>query len=398
MTTQSAYPSLPEEQSKSIEVQWEKALAYFRSRGTVIFMSGNCRFWERHAFVQQSLAELLVSHGIEVIWFDGIGWRPYHPVIRKRSPLLKVQQLFQLPGRRFSWVNKLNVKMTVSGLKRLIRKKGDPVIWVQSDFDEKVIAELPYVDIYSVFDDPRKHSPLGQLCRKAKTVFCQNSFTHRSMAKVLGEKAELCFPPLELHPEVFTDGGPVQLPRGFPRRIMGYIGSFISKGFDLALFEDFIRSFPDWGFLLMGRTDGEGMAFVNRFRKYSNFFYHPWVPREQIASAWKLIDVSLLLYRSYRPQDGAFAIKVLESVYFGAPCVGTQVPKTEDMGQFFPRSPFAETLKQEAIKVSSMNPEKVREIYQHFACEMNPKVYLTRVAASLSGEVSHDPRSKRVKV
>lgn len=77
----------------------------------------------------------------------------------------------------------------------------------------------------------------------------------------------------------------LRLPKKFPDKVMGYIGSFGSLGFDLPLFERFVRELPDWGFILMGRTDREGQQSLNRLRSYANFFYEPWAPRELTRAA-----------------------------------------------------------------------------------------------------------------
>lgn len=377
---------LSRELGAEIEAQWTDALSYFRSRGKVIFLS-NCRFWEQHAFVQQSLAYHLAQGGVEVLWLDGAGWRPYRPLIGAKSPLLTVRQLPQLPGRRFPWIGSYSVKMTVRLLKSLLRKDHGqrPIVWVQSGFDENVISELPYVDLYSTFDDPYQHAPLGPLCEKSRVVLCQNSLCHRMMSGLIGDKAKLALPPLDLGPDVYRDPTPIRFPPGFPTRRMGYIGSFFSTGFDLVLFENFIRSYPDWGFLLMGRTDKEGFTQVERFKRYPNFLFLPWAPRAETAGAWASINVSLLLYRTLRTQDGAFAVKAVESLHFGAPSVGTQVPKTEDVGSYFPMSPFVETIKRNALDTAAVGSERITRAHEFFAFETHPRLYLARAAQWLRG-------------
>src|SRR5947209_299498 len=84
----------------SNDERFEKAIAFFREKNRVLFVS-YCRFWESHPFVQQSLARLLVDHGIEVEWLDGQGWRSYRPVQSFKSSRLRIGQLWELPGRRF---------------------------------------------------------------------------------------------------------------------------------------------------------------------------------------------------------------------------------------------------------------------------------------------------------
>src|SRR5690554_5547002 len=131
---------------------WKQTVDYFRRRGGVVFVS-YCRFWEKHGFVQQSLAQRLAKEGVPVTWLDGAGWRPYQPVIPEPLPHLKVAQLPALPLRRLSLVSKWDRRTKSAYLKKILRRKGNPVVWVQAGMDEEVARELPYVDIFSVFDD-----------------------------------------------------------------------------------------------------------------------------------------------------------------------------------------------------------------------------------------------------
>jgi glycosyltransferase involved in cell wall biosynthesis len=376
-------PRLAPEVSSEIDERWERAVTYFKNRGAVIF-SSYCRFWEKHAFVQQSLAKALVLSGIEVIWLDGTGWRKYSPSIGIPSPLLKVKQLRQLPGRRVPWVAELNIRMQKQMLRALIRAKGGrPVLWIEGGIDERLAAGLPYIDVFSVFDDPYRHTPMGDLCRKAGLILTQNSYALRTLLSMHARKTRLAFPPVDLSPGVFDEQARLDPPPGFPDRIMGYIGSFFSTGFDLLLFENFITSFPEWGFLLMGRTDARGEEYLARFRRHPNFWHVPWNARSQTGAAWRLLDLSLLFYRPNRDQDGAFPTKVLESLHFGVPCIATQVPKTENLEGRFPRSPFADVLKGMVADAMAMGEEQLKAEYLHFAYEMNPRLHLARVAESL---------------
>ena len=191
------------------------------------------------------------------------------------------------------------------------------MLWVESGMPDSIAERLPYVDVYSVFDDPTRNHPQGALCQKAKLVLCQNSHTVHHM-QGLGNKVSLALPPMDLAP-VAESAVPYQLPRNFPEQVMGYIGSFGSEDFDFVLFENLVHSLPDYGFILAGRTNLYGMGKIDDMKSlYPNFHHIPWVPREQLKSIWEKIQVSLLLYRGTWRQNGAFATKVLESVYFGA--------------------------------------------------------------------------------
>jgi glycosyltransferase involved in cell wall biosynthesis len=365
-------PSVLEE----IETRWRAALPFFKSKKRVVFLS-YCRFWEKHAFVQQSLAKLLVDNGIPVFWFDGMGWRSYHPTLYWDSPRLRVQQLFELPGRRVASINRLNTELQWVLLKKYF---DNSLIWVQGGLDEPLVEKLPYVDIYSTFDDPFRHPAHGPLCQKAKLVVCQNTKAEEYL-NPLREKLSLSFPPVDMD-EVNEVGARIELPVNFPSKRMGYIGSFFSSDYDLVLFEQLVRTTPDWGFILAGRTDSQGEKFLRRFKKYPNFVRFDWVPRSHIAPLWRILNVCLLLYRPVLEQTGAYPTKVLEATYFGVPSVATRVDKTIDLEGLFPRSSFVDQIKWHAVQ-SGSTPFDGFEIYNTLYRAMNPKLHLARAAERL---------------
>ena len=92
--------SVAEELQAEVAKGWDRAIRYYRARGGVVFVS-DCQFWGRHGFVQQSLARALAAERVNVLWLDGMGWRPRRPVAPNVPSNLQVRQLFSLPGRRF---------------------------------------------------------------------------------------------------------------------------------------------------------------------------------------------------------------------------------------------------------------------------------------------------------
>jgi glycosyltransferase involved in cell wall biosynthesis len=362
------------------EKRYEAALHFFKERAPVIFVSQHYRFWETHGFVQQVLARLLVEAGVEVHWLDGAHWKKMEPVKAWNSSLLHISQLPCLPLRRVSLIDSLNPSLQSIALKRKLKLGSRPFLWVQSGLDERVVEKLPYVDVFSVFDDPYLHSPSGSLSTKAKVIVTQNEFTRALYAKSFRDKTMVLLPPVDMNPSYFEDNSEVQFPDGFPKKTMGYIGSFFSEGFDLVLFEDFIRSLPDWGFVLCGRTDGRGLKKIRNFTSYNNFFYIPWVPRNQVGAVWKKINLNLMLYRPVSASDGAFPVKFLEALHYKVPSITTMVPKTSSLDGVIPRFSFPEQLKAEAVNLVNRANQPIEKLYRQFSCEMDPKSHLIRVA------------------
>lgn len=360
---------------------WEEALAYFKSRGSVVFLS-YCRFWEPHAFVQQSLAKLLVQNGVRVEWMDGEHWKSYQPTIYQPSPDLKVAQRFTLPGRRWGLIHSLDKKWFGMSFRSKLKKLGgNPLVWIQAGFRENLVETIPYVDVFSTFDDPFYFASDSLSLAKARVVHAQNSFTQANIFPGL-PKAQVVPPPVDM--TIALEGTKeYQFPERFPKKVMGYIGSFFEEDYDLELFEFMVRTLPEWGFLLAGRSSAAGLAKAESLKRYPNFHYVPWAPREEILSLWKKLSVTLLLHRPRRVQYGAFPTKILESTYFGVPCVGTKTPKTTDIEKYFPMSSFPTEIRRLAVETSLMDKGRIKAIYDELSQNSDPRKQLIDVAAAL---------------
>lgn len=361
-------------------------LEVYRERGGVLFISFS-RFWEPHGFVQQSLAYELSQAKIPVVWLDGSGWRKYSPCVSAPNPYLTVKQLVRLPFCSLRSVSQLNTVFQGQAIQSILNKMGKrPVIWVQDGIAEELAARLPYIDVYSVFDDPLRHHSKGTLCQRARVITVQNSFSKRVFERDHAKKLHLMVPPVALGADTFETSDSVEslFPKNFPLKRMGYVGTFFEDGFNLDYFESFIRSMPDWGFVLAGRTDLFGQRRIREFSKYPNFCWIPWVSRSKLAGIWSKLSVSLLLYRPVRHTHGAFPVKILESLHFGVPVVCTRIPKTDDLKAFFPMTNSVLELKEQALRVVHTDPATTQKAYRHFLKEMDPRYYLQRVAECIT--------------
>ncbi len=369
-------------QNTNNDFAWRTALDYYRSRG-VLFVSYQ-KFWERYGFVQRILAKLLSENGVPVVWVDGFGWRHFERNNPWPNENLSVRQMFEFPGRRWHFVKELTKRYQERALTSVMDGMGgNPVIWVQGGTDIGFADIIPYVDILSTFDDPRRPelSTLGSL---ARLIYCQNSFTYEDLHKKFPEKSVLAFPPVEMDQGTFQQVAPISYPANFPKRKMGYIGAFKSEDYDLILFETFVRRLPEWGFILAGRTDGPGEKMVEKLSQYENFLRLPWGDRRSLAPVWKSLEVSLLLYRPYLTQDGAFPTKIVESTFFGVPTIATKVPKTQDLEGLFFRSNYPEELIAGAVRAAEGNRSQVFLLHDQFKQQTDPKAHLIQAADRLS--------------
>lgn len=371
-----------------LETRWNNALQYFRSRGQVIFANESVRFWEKHGFVQQSLAKLLTQYEIPVTWYDDFGWRAYDPVVRWDSKFLKVGSLRRVPGDRFSVVRQLNDTWVANRLGQQMKGSGKKaVFWVQASLSESVARRLPWIDVFSVFDDPYRHIPEDSLITKAKLVTCQNAFAFKRLEKKIGSKLIELYPPFRVSKESYSGEEELSLPAYFPKKVMGYIGSFTGDATDFGLMESLLIRAPDWGLLLAGRTDAVGKPWLERLKSYPNFLHFDWLPPEKLAGLWKKVDVTILPYRQGWMNDGAFPVKILESFYFGVPVVATCVPKTSSLEGTVPRENFPDLFLAACEREREKGKERCKRLFEQFSLEMSPELHLIRVAEHLQSHV-----------
>jgi glycosyltransferase involved in cell wall biosynthesis len=355
---------------------WQTSVKSFKQRRGVLFVSrGVGRFWESHAFPQQSLVRELVDEGIACTWLDGHGWRPYRPHLYFKSNILKVQQLKSLPLSRLTFSWRQSKKWIVKQIEREIKRLGDnPIIWVHDSLDEDVAEQLPYIDIYSVFDNPYQHDVNSALCRKAKLIYCQNSYAATIYSAEHTGKTFRSFPPMDLTPRVFTSLETPSYKSNFPTgRVVGCVGSYFSSEFDYNCLEQIVKWCGDIGFMYVGRTDLIGKARMESLSRHENFMYVPWIPRSRVIGYWKSLDCSLIPYLHHLPQDGAFPTRAIESLSFGTPVIMTDIPKTRDLRDLAVLSSDPYQLLQ-ALRAPKHYPDPGN--VEQMIAKMNPRMHL----------------------
>ncbi len=366
----------PTDWSSKLDGAWGHARAFFRKRSPVVFFS-NERFWEEHGFVQRSLAYALANEGIEVIWVDGAGWRSYTPVVPNRPASLRVVKALQLPMRRVGVLGRLSRLLEARSVKSFLARGKDPFFWVFGGMAEELAEKLPPADVYSVFDNPYANLPDAGLCRHAKAIVCQNEYAEKLFATRAGDKTRRLLPPVEVPRDVAESV--TSLPATFPKQVLGYVGAFLGEGLDFEFIEETLVQFPQWGILLVGRTDEAGEAKVQKLSKFPNFHRVGWQSRDRALAYWNVIDVAFFPYGESMGQDGAFAVKILEALYFNKPVLCTEVPKTQDLNEYVGFVENIDELRTALERWQEIPPVSDEEFWK-LAWEMDPRVHLARIA------------------
>jgi len=311
-----------------------------------------------------------------------MGWRRLTPTLSFSSPLLKIDQLHCLPGRRIPVIDRLSVAWQIQQI-RSIRKKDNPLCWVQGSLDERICASLSEIHIFSAFDDAHLHQNGGALTERAQLIVSQNQFAHSLYQKAYPHKSVLSLPPVELTPSTFQeDGKENRFAHKFSQPVIGYLGACFPEGYDFELLEFLIQKRPQWGFVIAGRTDDLGLKKIEQLKQYSNFIYHPHIEREKLASLWRSLSINLMLYRPCRQNSGAFPVKILEAAFFGVPTVATETPKTSGLKEWVSCSSDPHQLL-DLIQNELREKKDQSPLFDSLFYEMHPKVHLAKIAEAL---------------
>lgn len=376
------HAAIIESVEKRCEAEFEKSLSFYRERKSALFLSKD-KFWENAGQPQRSLAITLAKAGIRTHWYEGEQRGRDHLVVPNQSHL-SVSPLSALPGRRLSFIHSISTKIQRSHLRETIDNLGgNPLLWSVGGLTPAMEAEISQLDVFSYFDSLVDYHPDRAIVKQARLVTTQNDHGLRVVG--FGRNAARFFPPMQIISEGLDNCEPARLPDSFPRRRMGYFGSCLFMYFDYDLLERFLSELPDWGFVIGGRTDAEAEERIRSLQKYKNFHFLPWIESSKVGSYWKLLDVCLLLYRPSPIQTGAFASKVLESLYFNVPVVGTKEPKTAALEEYFPMESSVDALLKSAVRAATARVP-IAAALEYFAYEMNPKHQLAAIARLLQGK------------
>ena len=113
------------------------------------------------------------------------------------------------------------------------------------------------------------------------------------------------------------------------RPVAGYLGA-IADWFDIELIEACAHRFPDWDFVLVGRTDGCDTAKAQQF---SNINFVGEVPYDDAAAWVHSFDVAMIPFRLTELTRCTNPVKVYEYLAAGKPVVATALPEVQLMSE-----------------------------------------------------------------
>ncbi len=249
-----------------------------------------------------------------------------------------VYTLFQVPLHRYTFIRKINEKIILFSLKRIIKKLGlsDPILWFHIPHISMVPGKLEskgviYYCIDSYSDLPNVDKAAIQamdeeMTRVADIVFVSSTPLYE---KKKGLAKELFLSPHGVDFEHFSNSNSENFPSPqyidpMEGPVIGFWG-LVENRIDLDLIRFLATKNPTWNLLLIGHvavqdnpcSDLKNVHFVGP-RRYS-----------ELPSFAKMFDVAILPYKNNDFVYHCNPIKLREYLATGKPVVSTYYPEID---------------------------------------------------------------------
>lgn len=110
---------------------------------------------------------------------------------------------------------------------------------------------------------------------------------------------------------------------------LGYVG-LIDQRLDWDLIKGLLMSFPYLNFVFVGRTEID----LSSLRSFSNFYYLPPIPYNEIPLLLKNFDILILPYKVDKFTESINPLKLKEYLASGRKIIGAPLPEIEKYGDF----------------------------------------------------------------
>jgi glycosyltransferase involved in cell wall biosynthesis len=233
-------------------------------------------------------------------------------------------------------------------IRRALRRLGivRPVVWTQDPLAGPLLAHLPAaLVIYDVTDDwtvVRSFSPgyrarIGagdaQLTRRADVVLTCSDYLHRKKAAV--HPATYLVPNgVDGHHYAAIDSGGLAAPAlltGFPRPLLGYIGTLHDERLDVDLIEALAGRFPNTTLVFVG-PDHLTTETRRRFARHANIRRLGPVPYSEVPAYLQAFAICILPHRVTPFTESLNPIKAFEYLMSRRPVVSTAVAGLRELG------------------------------------------------------------------
>lgn len=320
------------------------------SKRDIIFFNDD---WGRFPSTLQHVAKVLMENENRIFWIGSLGLRrpkiniaDFKRAFQKISGILNksnsqrtsteripiIIQPFVIPLHDFKIVKKINSYFITKAVKEVLAKHNavKPILITASPVTDEVIGKLGEscsfyycVDDYSSMEGAFKcilHSE-QKIIAKVDGVFAVSNV----LMDTRRHKTETHFAPQGVNVNHFKKTSLLnEKVSSFKKPVIGFFG-LITEWIDVDLILACVQKYPDYTFVLIGKTTRDLSAFLD----YKNFVYLGPVDYKVLPSYASVFDVGLIPFEVNPVTVASNPLKLLEYFSLGIPVVTTNLPETK---------------------------------------------------------------------
>ena len=308
--------------------------------------------WGRFPSTLQHVARVLMKYNNRIYWVGSLGLR--RPKINvsdvKRVAQKIVKVLFKsgknnavneitpnlifpfvIPFHDLKIIRLLNTFFISRAVKKVLVKHdaSNPILITSAPITEQLIGKLGEscafyycVDDYSSMDGAFKSIPAleKKLVEKVDGVFAVSDFLFQTRKS---SKGKTFFVPQGVETDHFkkTDQLAPQV-KDIKKPVIGFFG-LISEWIDLDVIYDSVKYYPDYSFLLIGKS----VRDLSRFYDCKNVTYLGAIDYKELLKYASVFDVGLIPFELNEVSIASNPLKLLEYFSLGIPVVSSNLPE-----------------------------------------------------------------------
>ncbi len=309
--------------------------------------------WGRFPSTLQHVAKVLMENENRIFWIGSLGLRQpnlsladFKRAFQKLGGILnksdsqklsteKIPILihpFVVPLHDFRFVKKINSYFITKAVKEVLAKHNavKPILITASPVTDEVIGKLgESCSFYYCVDDYSSMEGAFKCILPSEKKIIEKTDGVFAVSNVLMEsrrhKSETHFAPQGVNVNHFKKTSLInEKVSSFKKPVVGFFG-LITEWIDLDLILACVKKYPDYTFVLIGKTTRDLSAFLD----YKNFVYLGPVDYKVLPSYASVFDVGLIPFEVNPVTVASNPLKLLEYFSLGIPVVTTNLPETK---------------------------------------------------------------------
>jgi len=308
--------------------------------------------WGRFPSTLQHVARVLMKYNNRIYWVGSLGLRRpqinFSDIKRAMQKILKVlfksgknnvvNEItpnlifpFVIPFHDFKIIRLFNTFLISRAVKKVLARHdaSNPILITSAPITDQLIGKLQEscafyycVDDYSSMEGAFKSIPEleKKLVEKVDGVFAVSDFLFQTRKS---SKGKTFFAPQGVETDHFkkTNQLAPQV-KDIKKPVIGFFG-LISEWIDLDVIYDCVKYYPDYSFLLIGKT----VRDLSRFYDCKNFTYLGAIDYKELLKYASVFDVGLIPFELNEVSIASNPLKLLEYFSLGIPVVSSNLPE-----------------------------------------------------------------------